>query len=97
MKSLPVIALLLALFALTGCGEFDDAITGADDDRHLAQGFTPCGDFLAPPGERVICNPNQYCSDATFSECTTGCLSEYNCTENQVCVKEDGADVGSCQ
>lgn len=92
-------ALLVFSVAIAGCGELVDPIGpgGGDDDRRLAQGFTPCGDFLAPPGEKVICHPNQYCADATFSDCATGCLSEYNCTENQICVKEPGEDVGSCE
>ena len=92
-----LLPLFFAILLVTvGCGEFIDPFDRSDG-RHLAQGFTPCGDFLAPPGEKVICNPNQYCADATFSKCFTGCLSEYNCTENQRCVKEVGEDVGYCK
>lgn len=86
-----LLSLLLILPAL-GCSEFFHS----PDDRRLAQGFTPCGDFLAPWGQTNHCNPNQYCADVTFSTCTLGCLSEFNCTRNQVCVKDWGEDVGSC-
>lgn len=89
---LPLIFLILLT---TGCGELMDE-TFQHEDRHLAPGFTPCGDFVASFGERNVCNPNQYCADQTFSTCLMGCLSEYNCTDNQQCVKDEGADVGTC-
>lgn len=94
---------LLALFALTlaaavavaGCGELVDLPTGERDSKRLAPGYTPCGD---EPNQThgVICHPNQYCSDQFFATCSTGCLSEDNCTEEQTCYKEDGEDVGTC-
>lgn len=61
------------------------------------QGYTECGDFLADPGEDILCQPGQYCDDPTFSECADGCLSNENCADDQRCVKADGTQIGSCQ
>jgi hypothetical protein len=64
----------------------------------LERGYTECGDFLSnPPGTKVRCQPGQYCQDQTFSKCEPGCTSDANCAANQVCVKESGKNVGSCQ
>ena len=61
------------------------------------QGYTECGDFLAPHGDMNMCQPGQYCEDPTFSDCVEGCLSNVNCAEDQRCVKADGTNIGTCQ
>lgn len=90
---------LLLLFA--ACSEafhpFPPHPAGSESDeslQHLAQGYTPCNDY-PDPTYGVICHPNQYCGHQGMGWCFRGCLSEDNCTENQVCVK-DGRDVGTC-
>ncbi len=60
----------------------------------LDPGFTACGNFPAGP---VTCQPGQYCEDAIFSNCESGCLSNLNCTTDQTCVKASGQNVGTCQ
>ncbi len=90
--------MILAIFVgLTGCGDFMD-MPGPGDDRtaeRLAPGYTPCGD--APnQSYGVICHPNQYCSSQTFANCSTGCLSNDNCTDEQRCFKQYNQDVGTC-
>lgn len=57
-------------------------------------GATACGTFS---GEEVMCQPGQYCEDSRFNRCELGCLSDGNCAPNQLCIKESGEDVGSCQ
>ena len=78
----------LLLILLTGC-------VPAGDDRPLAQGFTPCNEL---PGERdgIICHPNQYCADPHLQWCHRGCLSDDNCSQEQICVKNRGSHLGSC-
>ena len=99
MRMTTFAALALALgIPLTGCGEVFDVPPNDDDERaskHLAQGYTPCGD---EPHQTygVICHPNQYCSSQRFARCSTGCLSNDNCTEEQRCAKSDGRDIGTC-
>ena len=66
----------------------------SESPQQLAQGYTPCNDYPNPT-YGVICHPNQYCGSQSMGWCFRGCLSEDNCTENQVCVK-DGRDVGTC-
>ncbi len=80
---------LLVLLALTlgACGSGDGG-----EDR---QGFTACGDF--PGSKPKTCNPGQYCSDEIFSECSSGCLGDYNCEEGSVCRKEPGENEGICE
>lgn len=66
-----------------------------DQTRQLAQGYTPCND--APDAtEGVICTPNQYCGDQQLAWCFTGCLSDDNCSTEQICSKRPGRDVGTC-
>jgi hypothetical protein len=91
---------LVALVSITasGCGDFLYPVSPASDpreDRKLAQGYTPCNDF-PEPRRGVICHPNQYCAGQHLAFCASGCLSEDNCTEEQVCVKQSGYNVGSC-
>ncbi len=69
----------LLLLALTGCG----ASLGAVE----SDGFTSCG-----AGE---CQPGQHCSDATFDECSYGCLSDANCPAGDSCVITSG-NTGTC-
>jgi hypothetical protein len=64
-----------------------------DDDSNSIRGYTECGSFLG--GES--CAPGQYCSDATFSECANGCLSDVNCASNQYCYKTSNQHVGICE
>lgn len=78
---------LALLFAMSGCLFIDDH---PDSKR---QGFTYCGDFL----DETYCQPGQYCEDATFSKCEPGCLSSANCSDDQVCVKSNNQDIGTCQ
>jgi hypothetical protein len=98
MKRLILLAASALLLNVIGCGSaLDDHSGFGGEDRGLAQGFTPCGNFLAPFGQSVTCHPNQYCGNVTFSDCVVGCLSNYNCSHDQVCLKTDGGDIGSCQ
>lgn len=73
------------LLALAGC---------SSGDTGRARGYTACGDFGGSP---VECQPGQYCSDTTFSDCTPGCTSDQNCDDAQTCVKPTGESVGDCQ
>lgn len=78
---------------LPACVLVDD--DGFDDRRTLAQGYTPCND--APlPTDGVICAPNQYCADQKLNWCFRGCLSDDNCSSEQICSKGHGDDVGTC-
>lgn len=91
-------ATVLAVMALlmVGCGGmFDDFSDSGNDDRQLAPGYTPCGDY-PDQTHGVICHPNQYCSSQNLGICREGCLSNDNCTDEQACFKEDGRDVGTC-
>ncbi len=84
------------LLSTSGCGNaFDDHFGDDAEHRGLAQGFTPCGDFLAPFGQSVTCHPNQYCANSTFSDCSIGCLSNYNCSHDQICYKKESLDICS--
>lgn len=88
------------LLTTLGCVEFLDPMSPARErdereDRALAQGYTPCNDF-PDPTYGVICHPNQYCGSQRFGTCYSGCLSEDNCTEEQVCIKRSGRNTGSC-
>ena len=60
----------------------------------LEQGYTECGEFLSEGP--ALCQPGQYCLDATFSECRPGCTSDENCARNQTCVKGRTEQVGIC-
>ncbi len=82
-----ILSPLLALL-LVACGGDD---SGSDDER---PGFTACGAF--PDDVPKTCNPGQYCADEIFSECSLGCLGDYNCESGSTCRKEAGEDVGTC-
>ncbi|WP_230467531.1 hypothetical protein [Lujinxingia vulgaris] len=71
---------------------YEDRRRGED----LEPGYTACGD-PDNPSRFAICHPSQYCSSDYFGQCSSGCLSEHNCTELQVCIKEAGENVGTCQ
>lgn len=60
-------------------------------------GYTACGTFFASHGEKNQCQPGSWCADATFSKCAPGCLSDQNCSGEQVCVKGAGQNLGTCQ
>jgi hypothetical protein len=64
---------------------------------HNYSGYTHCGDFFAVGQNPNQCQPGSYCSNATFSKCTPGCLSDQNCSSEQVCVKQPGLATGTCQ
>ena len=64
---------------------------------HNYSGYTTCGDFFAPGNGVNQCQPGSYCSNATFSQCTPGCLSDQNCSSEQVCQKHPGQPTGTCQ
>lgn len=64
---------------------------------HSYSGYTTCGDFFAPGRGVNQCHPGSYCSNATFSKCTPGCLSDQNCSQEQVCQKHPGQPTGTCQ
>ncbi len=81
-----LIFLAMFAFCVGACGS-----DGSEDER---QGFTACGNF--PDSQPKTCNPGQYCSDEGFSECSLGCLGDYNCEEGSVCRKEPGEDEGAC-
>lgn len=80
----------LVLMFLGACGSMGDR-----EDRTLAQGYTPCNDF-PDPESGVICHPNQYCASQNLNWCHTGCLSDDNCSHEQICVKSHAADTGRC-
>lgn len=60
----------------------------SNQNNNEPRGFTSCG--------QVTCQPGQYCYDEIFDDCRNGCLSDLNCTDNQVCDKS-GTDVGVCE
>jgi hypothetical protein len=57
-------------------------------------GVTPCGTSF---GQAISCQPGQFCADQRISSCELGCLSDFNCADSQLCIKQDGEDIGSCQ
>lgn len=71
-----------------GCGE-------SEEDAKANDGRTECGSNFSK--EVVYCEANHYCADQVFSDCVLGCASNNNCASGQVCVKESGQDIGSCQ
>lgn len=73
----------------------EESSGGHYDTGH--SGYTSCGDFLAGSGGENDCNPGQYCKDATFSKCASGCLSDVNCAGHEVCEKGNYRKVGSCR
>lgn len=93
-KVLKACAVVMVGGLLQGCLVLGDGPLFGDEPK---QGYTECGDFLADPGEDIMCPPGKYCEDPTFSECSDGCLSNENCADDQRCVKADGKQVGSCQ
>ncbi len=88
------LALVGMTLGLQGCLVFGDGPLLGNEPE---QGYTECGDFLADPGQDILCPPGQYCDDPIFSACADGCLSNENCADDQRCVKADGTQVGSCQ
>ena len=64
---------------------------------HGYSGYTACGDFFAPDGDVNTCQPGSFCSNATFSKCAPGCLSDQNCSPEQLCIKDSGRNRGTCQ
>lgn len=85
-------------------GEGDDVYeveSGYDEETtyaaHTYSGYTECGNFMAGFGDDNECQPGSYCADATFSRCAPGCLSDQNCSPEQVCVKATGRNKGTCQ
>jgi len=51
-------------------------------------GETACGEF-------TTCTAGRYCIDEVFGFCETGCLSNENCADDQVCDLDD-ASPGMC-
>ncbi len=88
--------LLSALAFVCGCIGLDDDGYNHQDGRALAQGYTPCNDAPGANPEGVICSPNQYCGDQKMNWCFRGCLSDDNCSDEQICSKKPGNNVGSC-
>jgi hypothetical protein len=76
-------------------GSGDDSDSSDDGGIPTGNGVTPCGNF--PDEMPKSCQAGQYCVDEILSDCSNGCLSDTNCTDDQLCVKESGEDVGSCQ
>lgn len=72
----------------------NDELEGRAEGQELDEGYTACGN----PGTTrySVCHPGQYCSSSYWGDCSLGCLSERNCTENQYCEKQSGAHVGIC-
>lgn len=78
------------VLTITGCGFMEER-----ESRTLAAGYTPCND--APnPEDGVICHPNQYCASQKHNWCYTGCLSDDNCSHEQICVKSHSNNYGAC-
>jgi hypothetical protein len=65
--------------------------------HHGYSGYTECGDFFAPDGDVNTCQPGSFCTNPTFSTCSPGCLSDQNCSGEQLCVKDAGRNRGTCQ
>jgi hypothetical protein len=77
-----------------GDGDAGDGDPG-DGDGDTGDGTTDC----TPPGlpDPVTCQAGQYCADPVLAMCENGCLSNANCLPNQICEKQPGIDVGTCQ
>lgn len=67
---------------------------GGSAGSSTSNGITPCGNF---GGSAKQCIAGQYCQDETLSICANGCLSDTNCTSDQLCSKEASQNIGSCQ
>ncbi len=91
-----IISLLCGLLFVCGCIGLDQDGYEHQDGRSLAQGYTPCNDAPGDDPEGVICSPNQYCGDQKLNWCFRGCLSEDNCSTEQICSKKPGQNVGQC-
>ena len=90
MRHLDPLTLTFALFAVA-CGGAERTAApdpGNSNSSTQTRGFTSCGG--------VTCQPGQYCHDERFADCWNGCLSDLNCTDNQVCDKAS-SDEGVCQ
>ena len=82
----------------TGCSDEGDEPQGELPGPTTTQspnGVTPCGSH--PDNQPNSCAAGQYCADEIFSECVNGCLSNSNCADDQICVKDVGVEAGSCQ
>jgi len=91
------LATCLALAAaVVACGPTDDGDSdgSSSSSSGSANGVTPCGAFDGSPKS---CPAGQYCADETLSICENGCLSNTNCADDQLCQKDPGYDVGTCQ
>lgn len=91
--------LIVCALAACGClgldGDSGSSEGGFDETRTLAQGYTPCNDG-PDPTTGVVCTPNQYCGWQKYAWCFTGCLSDDNCSTEQICSKKVDHDVGRC-
>lgn len=94
---LSIALLFSSLFGLAACGgeERTAGPTGPSSNNNASstnnnnpRGFTACG--------VATCQPGQYCYDELLADCRNGCLSDLNCTDNQVCDK-GSIDEGICQ
>jgi hypothetical protein len=75
-------------------GGNNDEVGDGDGDGDGGDGTTPCGTFGT---EEVTCQAGQYCADSVLSICENGCLNNNNCAGDQVCEKDSGENVGTCQ
>lgn len=96
MKQINVLTTLMLALGLAACGG-EERPSGTNPGPNPGtnpnpggepRGFTSCGS--------VTCQPGQYCYDEILLDCRNGCLSDLNCTDNQVCDK-GSADEGVCQ
>ena len=69
--------------------------TNNKNNMMVRTGQVVCGKNFE--GSEVKCSANQYCADSVLNRCEIGCLSDDNCTQAQVCGKEDNQNVGTCQ
>lgn len=68
---------------------------GQPPDDPARSGMTTCGfDFS---GADVSCQPSQHCADSTLARCEAGCLSDFNCPNNDLCIKDAMQSVGTCE
>jgi hypothetical protein len=90
LRSSPLLC-LATLMLLAACGESKEP----DEEKPgTTRGYSDCG---SNSGSLVRCQPGQYCSDSVLSLCNSGCLTDNNCSSNQVCEKQGGNNVGTCQ
>ena len=80
--------LRLLIVSLSLVSVFVGAACGSSSSG-ASKGSTQCG--------TQTCSPGNYCEDARFDRCSTGCASEVNCSDGETCVKGSGQDTGSCR